>query len=347
MIMDTKTKPVVEDLLKCPQCGANMELTEESGREKASCPYCGYSRVLERELTPEEKEAHMRALSYEREKGRLKAEAEYEKQKRRRQNRPKYIALAILAAPIIIGLIIGLVNVFLGDPTKPRLDPFEDIAVTFSGADGSGSANIKGRSGVKYRIEDDGELSEGETVTIRAESDEYFLTSKSQKIKVEGLDIYVNDISMLDGEIVAILRERTAAAIASEFDATGEMLSSATKHYESYKWEPIGMDLVSDGERETHIFDVVELTFTRWGETVTRYAVYRFDGVLLHSSGITRVSWSREGFMGPTINIGSMSEGENPVWGTWMGVMEGFESVDEYLNYVRNNYASLKKFQQS
>ena len=62
MIMDTKTKPVVEDLLKCPQCGANMELTEESGREKASCPYCGYSRVLERELTPEEKEALIRQM---------------------------------------------------------------------------------------------------------------------------------------------------------------------------------------------------------------------------------------------------------------------------------------------
>lgn len=336
-----------EKTLKCPQCGANMELIEGKDEDKAVCSYCGFSKYLEHALSFEEKAAQMRALSYEREKGRLKAEAEYEKAKRRRENRPKRIVLAIIAAPILIGIVIGVIKAVFGDPTLPKLDPFDGITVAFTGPDGDGRAVVNGHSGVTYEIEDDGSLEEGQSVTVKAQSDNYFLTRKSEKVSVSGLDVYVTDISQLDEKLISALRARTAAAIDAEFSATGELLSSATKHYESYTWEPVSLDLVSDGKHENHVFDVIKLTFTRWDETVTRYAVYRFDGLLLHSSGIARLTWDREGFMGGTVEIGSMGEGKNPVWGTWMGVMTGFDTEDDYLSYVMNKYAGMTVFQRS
>ena len=337
----------IEKTLKCPQCGANMELIEGKDEDKAICSYCGFSKFLAHELTPEEKAAHMQALSYEREKGRLKAEAEYEKAKRRRENRPKYIALAIIATPILIGVIIGVITAVFGDLTLPKLDPFKDAVITFTGPDGDGRAVVNGHSGVTYEVEDDGSLEEGANVTVKAESKDYFLTRKSEKVTVSGLDIYVTDLSQLDENLISALRARTAAAIDAEFSATGELLSSATKHYESYTWEPVSFDLVSDGKHENHVFDVIKLTFTRWDETVTRYAVYRFDGLLLRSSGIARLTWDREDFMGGTVEIGSMGEGKNPVWGTWMGVMTGFDTEDDYLSYVMNKYAGMTVFQRS
>lgn len=336
-----------EELLKCPQCGANMELLNGSGKELAQCPYCGFSRVIEHEETKEEHDERIRRLMYEREKGRLKAQSEFEDEKNSRVKRGKRIALAIVLTPFVIGILAAIYTLVFGDPAKPTVDPFEGMEIVFSGADGTGEAKIKGTAGVDYFIEGNGSLSEGEQAVVTAKSGSYNLSSKSKTVTVEGLALYLTDLSMADEETLSVLRERAAEEIEKEFGATGELLSSATKHYESYEWKPIGLYLVTDGRTESHLFEAVELTFTRWGESVTEYAAYEFDGVLLHKSGVARVSWERDGFFGNTIQIGSMSEGSNPVWGTYMGAMTGFDSVSEMETSIRNAYAGLSKLQKA
>lgn len=343
--MANEVKNETEDLLVCSKCGANMELRTQEGRETAVCPYCGFTRILPRELTPEEREAHMHALAYERERARLKAEEEYNAAQNARVKRGRRIALAVILTPILIGVIIGIITAIFGDPTLERIDPFEEIAVTFSGLDGAGRANIIGHAGVTYSCENDGELSENGTALITASSSSYNLKQKKKEFTVTGLDLYVTEASMLDEECMVFLREFTKTAIEKEFGATGSYLSSATKFYESWEWKPAGVYLTASGSRTDKVFDVIELTFKKGDAVVTEYAAYCFENVVRRNSSVAPASFLRSYFYGPTIDIGSLGVGSNPVWGTYMGAMTGYDSMDELERSLRTDFAGWDSFQ--
>lgn len=334
-----------EELLKCPQCGGNMELLTGKDKHMAQCPYCGYSRILEKEQTKEEHDARLRELIYLNEKSRLRAQEEHNASQNARVRRGKRIALAIILIPFIIGIVFAVLKGIFGDPTLPSVDPFEGIKVTFSGTDGMGRADVSGVSGVRYTVSGNGTLSEGNTVVIKASSDSMNLTKKSESYVVKGLDLYLTDESMANEEVLSVLRETVSQAIDREFSSTGSMLSSATKHYDSYEWEEAGIYLVTDGKNESHVIEAVVLGFTRGNEKVTACAAYCFDDVILHPNGIAPVSWQWDGFIGRIMDIGSMGSGSDPMWGTYMGVMTGFDSVSELENYIGNNYAGLTKLQ--
>lgn len=342
MANDEKTEAF--DILTCPKCGANMELASEGGRDTAVCPYCGFSRIIERGMTEEERKAHIRELAYERERARLKAEDEHRAEQEARANRGKRIAIAIVLAPIILGLLIGIFVSIFGDPTKALIDPFEDISVTFSGVDGSGSVKIAGRSGIRYSCENDGELSEGGKALITASSGDYRLKEKSREFTVTGLDRYITEAAMLDRECLDFLREHTVSALEKEFGATGDYLSSATKHYESWEWAPAGFYLAAKGAEADFVFDVIELTFKRGDAVVTKYAAYCFENAIKRSGGVAPLSFSREYFYGPTEDIGSLGDGSNPVWGSYMGVMTGYDTLEEALADIRADFADWNVF---
>lgn len=342
MANDVKNETV--DVLACPKCGANMELTSEGGRDTAVCPYCGFSRIIERGMTEEERKAHIRELAYERERARLKAEDEHKAEQEARANRGKRIAIAIVLTPIIIGLLIGIFVSIFGDPTKPLIDPFEDISVTFSGVDGSGRAKIVGKGGVRYSCEDDGELTEGGKALITASSDSCRLKEKSREFTVTGLSLYITDASMLDSECLEFLHGHTASALEKEFSSTGDYLSSATKHYESWEWAHAGTYIAAKGNEADRVFDVVELTFRRGDAVVTKYAVYCFENAVKINDGVAPISFGREYFYGPTEDIGSLGDGSNPVWGSYMGVMTGYGTLEEALSDIRADFAGWNVF---
>ena len=336
-------KKEAEELLVCAKCGANMELRSEDGRDVAVCPYCGFTRVL-----PNDKDDSAEALReylYERERARLKAEDEHSAMLNARVKRGKRIALAIVLTPIILAVIAGVLISIFGDPTLERIDPFEGIKVTFTGVDGSGSVVIEGKPGVKYECRENGELEENGAAIIHAASESYNLKRKKCEYEVMGLDLYITDISMLDGEPAEFLRGQTVTEITKEFSATGAILSSATKHYDSYEWAPEGFILLAKGTRADKIYDVIRLTFTRGEAQVTRYAVICYENAVRRTGGIAPVSYSRSFFCGPVIDIGSMGEGSNHVWGTYMGVMTGFDTYEELESAIRTNNAEYTVFQ--
>ena len=343
--MEEKYFAPQEELLKCPQCGGNMEFLTGAKKNMAQCPYCGYSRILEKEETKEEHDARLRVLIYHNEKTRLRAQEEHNASQNARVRRGKRIALAIVLTPFVIGIIFAILKGIFGDPTQPRVDPFEGLQITFSGTDGMGRAEVRGISGVRYHVEGDGLLEEGKTVVVTASSDSLYLTNKRESYVVKGLDFYLTDRSMANEEVLSVLRETVSQAIDREFGSTGSMLSSSTKHYDSYEWKEAGIYLVTNGKNESHVIEAVELEFTRGDEKVTACAAYGFDGVIIHPNGIAPVSWQRGGFIGPIMDIGKMGSGSNPVWGTYMGIMEGFGSVSELETYIGNTYANLTTLQ--
>ncbi len=343
--MEKKHDAHEEELLKCPQCGGNMEFLTGAKKNMAQCPYCGYSRILEKEETKEEHDARLRELIYLNEKARLRTQDEHSAAENARVRRGRRIALAIVLTPLLIAVIAGVLIGIFGDPTQPLIDPFEGVKVTFSGADGRGTAEVSGVTGVKYRVEDNGMLEEGASAVVTASSDSMRLTKKSESFVVKGLDLYLTDRSMANEEVLSVLREAARQAIEKEFSATEGMLSSATKHYDSYEWQEEGVYLVTDGKRECHVIVAAELEFTRGNEKVTACAAYGFDDVLLHPNGIAPVSWQWDGFFGPIRDIGEMGSGSDPVWGTYMGIMTGFDSVGELKTYIGNTYANLTKLQ--
>lgn len=337
--MTKETKTDLADILICPKCGANLELSSVDGRETAVCPYCGFSRIIELGMTEEERKQYLRELMYERERARLKAQEEHTALQDARVKRGRRIALAIVLTPIILGLLLGILISIFGDPTKPALDPFEDLTVFFSGPDGKGKAEISGKSGVSYRCENNGELTENGTAVIKASSDDYRLKGKSREYTVTGLDLYITESSMLDGDCIAFLREHTTAALEREFGTTGGYLSSATKHYESWEWEAADVFVISKGRFADRVFDVVELRFTNGDDTVVKYAAYCFENAVRRSGGIAPVSFDREYFYGPVSDIGALGAGSNPVWGTYMGVMTGYDSLEEFIVSIRADFA--------
>lgn len=341
MAQDIKNEP--EELLVCAKCGANMELKNEDGRDIAVCPYCGFTRVIPKEK--EKNAENLREYLYERERARLRAEDEHSALQNARIKRGKRIALAIVLTPFILAVIAGVLIAIFGDPTLERIDPFEGIKVTFSGIDGMGTVNIEGKPGVKYECRENGELEENGAAIIHAASESYNLKRKKCEYEVKGLDLYITDISMLDGEPAEFLRGQTVTEITKEFSATGAILSSATKHYDSYEWAPEGFILLAKGTRADKIYDVIRLTFTRGEAQVTRYAVICYENAVRRMGGIAPVSYSRSFFCGSVIDIGSMGEGSNPVWGTYMGAMTGFDTYEELESAIRTNNAEYTVFQ--
>ncbi len=116
------------------------------------------------------------------------------------------IGIVSVCAVVVVGCVgFSLYNMF----KKTPLDLVSDVQVTFSGYDGEGSATVEGTAdydhtnaditsfiyGVTYEVENNGELSNGDEVTITANysketanSLKLDITKASKTIEVEGLD---------------------------------------------------------------------------------------------------------------------------------------------------------------
>ncbi len=347
MSNDTKNKE--RSRLICPQCGGNLQWKEDGERQFLNCPYCDYSELLEKELTTEEKLILEHQLTYERERGRLRAKDEYESKMRRkmafRKHLPKLIVASVILTLLGLGVLFTVCN-----PLQKTIDPFDYVEVVFSGTDGRGQAVIKplpidGESNdIYYSLSVRDQLSEGQTLFLEASEGSYNLTKNKKTYFVTGLDLYVTDASQLDEAAQNYLHELSENAIDQGYGrgVNYSMLGVFTKKYDTYTCRLRCIVLLSNGQRRNCILNVYEATFTNESNAETVYIVYELTGVVLHKNSATPLSFENGYFAGDCIDIG------NAYGKGYLGSLYGFRTEEDLDIYIRkgaanHNYTVIQK----
>ena len=347
MSNDTKNKE--RSRLICPQCGGHLQWIVEGERQFLKCPYCGYSELLERELTTEEKLALENRLTYERERGRLRAKDEYESKMRRKMTFLKILPKLIIVSVILTLLGLGVLFTVC-KPLQKTIDPFDYVEVVFSGTDGRGQAIVKplpidGESNdIYYSLSVRDQLSEGQMLFLEASEGSYNLTKNKKTYVVTGLDLYVTDASQLDEEAQNYLHELSENAIDQGYGrgVNYSMLGVFTKKYDTYTCRPLRIVLLSNGQRRNCILNVYEATFANENNAETVYIVYELTGVVLHKKSATTLSFENGYFAGDCIDIG------NAYGKGYLGSLYGFRTEEDLDIYIRkgaanHNYTVIQK----
>lgn len=284
--------------LICPQCGANIEPDPKA--EKAVCKYCGYQALIEREDTLEEIAAKAQSKSYGYHKGKLQAEAEAAKEISQQQKKglPARVYIVIVVA------VIGLAGLILSNTSKPKVNPFDYIEVSFEGTDGDGELVIKtfnkdnvDANRIHYDISKMDDLIQGESISILADSSAYRLTEEARTYVVEGLDEYLKDMSDIPEEAWELIAQKAKSV--QEIN-----LSSHPEAFKSMK--PVKVLLLTDGERKSRLYVVHEVTFSTEGGNITCYVSTGFDGVVLRKGAQTSLDLSYGTYYGNATQTGTV-----------------------------------------
>lgn len=286
--------------LICPQCGANIEPDPKA--EKAVCKYCGYQALIEREDTLEEIAAKAQSKSYGYHKGKLQAEAEAAKEAGEQQKKglPAWVYIVIVVA------VIGLAGLILSNTSKPKVNPFDYIEVSFEGTDGDGEVVIKtfnkdnvDANRIHYDISKINDLIQGESISIVADSSVYRLTEDSKTYVVEGLDEYLKDLGDVPAEFFDLIAQKAA-------EVQGTNLSSHKKDGSLTDMKAVKLFLLTDGERKNLLYVVHEVTFSTEAGKTTCYVSTGFDGVVLRKGTQTSLDLSYGMYYGNAISVGTV-----------------------------------------
>ena len=111
-------------------------------------------------------------------------------------------------------------------------DPFEDLKVSFSGTAPEGRVQLSetydGKLGLAYEWDRNGDLSNGDVVTISAVCDENYLAKNkhmllsrnSMEVTVEGLPAYISSAEDISDDLMKKMQKQAEDVIASEFNRT-------------------------------------------------------------------------------------------------------------------------------
>lgn len=281
--------------LTCPQCGGNMEHNEE--KHMLACPYCGHTEILE-----ENNADSLAQKAYARQAGILQANEEAEQRKKTKKTRRKL--LIILIVILVIGGIAGIAQLM------PKTDPFECITLSFSGIDGDGEAEIVYLTDtdsdvdprlITYHLSPERYLSEGDTVTVTAESSDYSLSPTKKLYTVEGLDLYLTDLNSLSDEAMAMIHNSSESM--AKKAVTGAYGDPATiAPYITY--------FVTDGKKDNAIYDIYKVTFNEKDGTVCeRYTGVYFTNVLVRDTEEPTMRYDNSMYFGDIIEAYDNSYG--------------------------------------
>lgn len=312
----------------CPQCGASLKPNIE--KKEAVCAYCGYHMLIEREDTIEEIRAKEQAKSYGYHKGKLKAEAEA-----RVADRGRRFSFLIPLAIVLVFVLIGFVSAVSQYLSKPQINPFDYIEVSFKGADGDGEAVLETLNvsedvdinRVRFDISKDDKLLQGETITIQASSDVYRLSEVTKTYTVEGLDEYLKELENLSDEALELIHTRTESALKLNLDSSKESGILVDM-------KPVKIFLVTDGERTNCLYDVFEAHFaTNSGEKIF-YVMACFGDVIVRDGEQVSVSMS-----------GGMYQGHITQVQGWLHIMayDSLEEIRAELLTNQDSYMELKE----
>lgn len=262
--------------MTCPRCGASIK--PDLDRGMAECEYCGHHISIERKDTAEE----VRAKAQEKEK--------------RRSTKIKAIVIGVIT-------LILLITVLVMELTKPQINPFDYIEVSFQGNDGKGEIVLEpvstgeniDNSLIEFDISKMDNLFQGDTVTIHATSNDYRLTETTKVYTVEGLDEYLTDLENLSEEILDIIHAKAEASI--DMDTSKKIGSFVDM-------KPVKLFLLSDGKQTNQLYDVFEVQLMVDGNEKTCYVLACFENVIVRDDKQISLDMGI-GIYGDFISIGS------------------------------------------
>lgn len=259
--------------LKCPHCGANIE--HDTAESKLLCEYCGYRALVERTGVRPEDVRLIEEKSYAKARGEYRAQAE---------NQRSHFFKTLMAFIVVAAILVfaGYMLWRREEAQKVELNPFDHVSLTFSGITGEGVAKLtiddKGKfkpNEIQFQLDKDYELSEGDTVTITAQSEHIRLLETEKKVQVEGLDLYLLDLDTMNESSIETFHTLSLEGIKSSIDISG---GSDLDHYDA---KPVMLYFATDGDKENILFDVFEVTFTlKDGSTVSKLMAETFSDVI-------------------------------------------------------------------
>lgn len=286
--------------LNCPKCGATINPDMEKGR--CECKYCGHQMLIEKEDTLEEIAAKAQSKSYGYHKGKLQAEAEAGiiREGAATQKRTIPTVAVILVVLVVLGLIIAIIS----NVSKPKVNPFNCIEVSFKGTDGDGDVVIKtvpqgevDPNWIDYEASKYSDLCQGDTITIIAKSSEYRLTEESKTYVVTGLDTYLKNLADIPTDLLELIHQKAADIqdinLSNNKDALVDM-------------KPVKLFLLTDGERDNVLYVVHEVNFSTEKGDTTCYVSAGFENVVLRKGANTSLDLSLGMYYGNAISIGTV-----------------------------------------
>ncbi len=306
--------------LVCPICGA--PLTKREGSDKMVCEYCGYVSLMTDNKKADRE--HLENLAYAREKAKHAVEDERKEAERTRKRRGRLIVVAVIACFLGIALVYGTIS-------KPSCDPFAMATVTFSGLNGEGRAEltVKGTDGIDthlidYDLSAEYDLSEGDVITLTAESSEYRLTSTKMQIEVTGLDLYLTELDSLSDEVLELIHRKSAEVT----DNTLHGVVGLRECNEIVSREPAVMFLATDGNNKNILYDITKLVVTTYeGTEQTVYIAAYYKDIAVRDGEEKSFVYDKCMYCGNQIWLGEST--------LWNGLISGFESIESAETYVR------------
>lgn len=306
--------------LTCPGCGAQMIM--KPGGKEAVCEYCGHKMLVEDEQSKEQ-------AAYERKMGVLRANEEMKERQKRKAIKNKIITFLVIAAVIVISVLVYT-------QSRPKVNPFDYIEVTFSGRSGKGQAEIQLKDGkdevemsdITFEFSKKEGLSEGEQITVKASSTTYGLVEKKRKYTVEGLDTYLSDLSDLNDASVDLihLKSETVNRQGTEPSTliTNEVVSA----------EPVKMFLLTDGKNNNLLYDVYEVGYKMRDDSIkTVYLVTCYKNIIIRQGEEPTMDYDGCMYMGNTINLGDYQD----------SVLIGYFTLDEVKMDIQSYQESNMK----
>jgi|GEM_PF-3209247 len=254
--------------MKCPNCGAPLSL--EEGQSHGVCSYCGSDWILENFNVDDASDIQEKPVT---------------------KNKSKLIAGLIVAAIVAVGCISGLVNKM----AQPRIDPFENLSVTFSGLDGEGTLSYKNTgtgdlSELVFKPSKEYGLSNGDIVTFKVRDlNGYRFTRETTEFEVTGLDEYLSSLDQLSDEMQTRIHNASALTLQTCNKSSMNMFPDDASWSEP---EYIGQYLLvaKDGYDNWHgmnrVYDLYHSVITTpSGETYDIYQPMMFEDIVVKADG--------------------------------------------------------------
>ena len=279
------------DNLTCPRCGGTMDYLEND--KKYCCRYCDYQESehvnIEEEIERARKEERLSAKEeFLNERERNLNEREYMERRNPSRiyiktshsnpsNKRKHPSGHIIGTLMGVILFLTLISscsiaikmiadndlMTISDSARTEINPFENLTIKAEGADHKGKLRLLDKvDGVFYELSKDTNLSNGDTVTIKASSAKYKLTKDEINYTIEGLTNLLSDRDELTDEIWEKIR-----TFSNE-----EIDKSTTGTDASIELTPYRLYMVTI-EGENRFFDCYKAKVSLNGDSLTCYHV--------------------------------------------------------------------------
>lgn len=285
---EKKVKIITYD---CPGCGASLKIDAE--QTTATCEYCGTHFAIESEKASSQN-----------------TEYSSNSQDTRRTLATKLgiiIPVAVIAVfllfsvvmPMLFGglfSVVGLLNMSMTEEQVIEVDPFENINVQIEGMEPWAKikdvTNNSDIYGIKYNIDKQTRLSNGDVLTIEVEEMKgYKWTRNSYEYKVSGLDSIVLDVEQLSDADKEMLLDEARKEIENNWKSN-LMNSGLTMDDINLCIMPYKIYINSNKEEDDNYFSsnnivypAFEITFEGNGNTYTVYQFAAIENVYLSSDG--------------------------------------------------------------